>query len=137
MLLVWFYMHVHGESKDTHFFLYTLPCFYLVCSREIKHQSLKRHFFSLMLCSRCEENSNIKIWEQACKKKGQLWTLVCPSHYLCSCSFFVVVHGRTLFVFATPDGHALLLFMVELELFFFPFVVCKFVAMAIMGFIIA
>jgi hypothetical protein len=27
--------------------------------------------------------------------------------------------------------------MVELELFFFPFVVCKFVAMAIMGFIIA
>jgi hypothetical protein len=51
--------------------------FCVVCSREVKHQSSRGIFFFGTVCSRFEENSNIKTWEEnlgrkLAKKKGQL-----------------------------------------------------------------
>jgi hypothetical protein len=98
-----------------------------MCSREVKHQSSRGIFLFSVVCSRFEENSSIKTWEENLGKKSVVdLTFSLPLFALSLVS--IIVHGCALLPIA-PCGCALLLLMTKLELIYFFSIVCKFVAM--------
>jgi hypothetical protein len=84
--------------------------FFIVCSREVKHQSSKGIYFSNVVCSRFEENSNIKTWEENFKrkfvKKKSIVDSTSSLPLFVLSLVFIVAHDHNLLP-TLPCGHAL------------------------------